>query len=161
MCDPTTLAISQMALSAAGSMSAINDQNEAAAANRRNAITAQNNKIEDQGRQYIEQNRSLIQGGFDSVLAGRAAQADAYTAAIANGVQGNSVKAMLSDQRMASQRNTQRTNQEMSSLSDQTDANFRNIRAGTQGKINSVSTTSFGLGDAAKALTPIVRYGME
>lgn len=158
MCDPT---LAMAGLSAVKSISAIKDQNEAAAANRRNAITAQNNKIEEQGRQYIEQNRSLIQGGFDSVLAGRAAQADAYTAAIANGVQGNSVRAMLSNQRMASQRNTQRTNQEMSSLSDQTDANFRNIRAGTQGKINSVSTTSFGLGDAAKALTPIIRNQME
>jgi len=161
MCEPTTATLAMAGLSAAKSMSAINDQNEAAAANRRNAIIAQNNKIEEQGRQYIEQNRSLIQGGFDSVLAGRAAQADAYTAAIANGVQGNSVKAMLSNQRMASQRNTQRTNQEMSSLSDQTDANFRNIRAGTQGKINSVSTTSFGLGDAAQALTPIIRNEME
>jgi len=159
MCDAPTIAMA--GLSAAKSMSAINDQNEAAAANRRNALIAQNNQIEEQGRQYIEQNRSLIQGGFDSVLAGRAAQADAYTAAIANGVQGNSVRAMLSNQRMASQRNTQRTNQEMSSLSDQTDANFRNIRAGTQGKINSVSTTSFGLGDAAQALTPIIRNEME
>jgi len=159
MCDAPTIAMA--GLSAAKSMSAINDQNEAAAANRKNALIAQNNQIEEQGRQYIEQNRSLIQGGFDSVLAGRAAQADAYTAAIANGVQGNSVRAMLSNQRMASQRNTQRTNQEMSSLSDQTDANFRNIRAGTQGKINSVSTTSFGLGDAAQALTPIIRNEME
>ena len=159
MCEPTTLAMA--GLSAVGSMSEISAQNAASAANRRNAITAQNNQIEDQGRQYIEQNRSLIQGGFDRVLAGRADQADAYTAAIANGVQGNSVKAMLSDQRMTSQRNTQRTKQEMSSLSAQTEANFRHIRAGTQGRINSVPTTSFGLGDAAQALAPIIRSEME
>jgi len=159
MCEPTTIAMA--GLSAVGSMEAISNQNKASAANRANAVQAANSQYADQGRQYIEQSRSLIQGGFDNILAGREAQADAYTAAISNGAQGASVKAMLSDQRQKSNRNTTRTQQEMESLRTQTNANFANIRAGTQAKINSVSTTSFGLGDAAKALTPIVRHEME
>lgn len=159
MCEPTTMAMA--ALSAAGSMSAINSQNEAAMANRQNALQAQNNQIDDQGRQYVEQNRSLIQGGFDSILAGREAEADAYTSAIANGVQGASVKAMLRDQGQKASRSSTRTQQEAESLSTQTGANFKHIRSQTQGKINRVSTTSFGLGDVAKALTPIVRHEME
>ena len=148
-------------LSAVGSMSQISAQNDAAAANRANAIQAQNDQIDDQGRQFVEQNRALIQEGFDNVLAGRSAQADAYTSAIANGVQGRSVRAMMTSNKQKTSRSRNRTQQEMESLSTQTDANFKHIRSSTQGRINRVSTTSFGLGDAAQALTPIVRAEME
>lgn len=159
MCEPATIAMA--GLSAVGSMAQVNAQNDAAARNRANAIQAQNDQIDDQGRQYVEQNRSLIQGGFDSILAGREAEADAYTSAIANGVQGRSVRAMLLDKGQTAARNATRTQQEADSLETQTGANFKSIRANTQGRINRVSTTSFGIGDAAKALTPIVRSQME
>ena len=159
MCEPTTIAMA--GLSAMGSMSAINAQNEAAVKNAANAKAAMNDQYADQSRQYIEKNRSLIQGGFDSILAGREAESDAFTSAIANGVQGASIKAMLLDTRQQTARSDTRTRQEMESLEGQVNSNFKNIRSDTQGRINSVSTTRFGLGDAAKALTPIVRYGME
>jgi len=159
MCEPTTIAMA--GLSAVGSMSAIGAQNDAAVANAANAKTAMNDQYADQSRQYVEQNRSLIQGGFDSILAGREAESDAFTSAIANGVQGASVKAMFLDTRQQTARSDTRTRQEMESLEGQVNANFKNIRSGTQGRINSVPTTSFGLGDAAQALTPIIRYEME
>jgi len=136
-------------------MDAINSQNAAAARNRANAIQAMNSQIEDQGRQYIEKHRSLIQGGFDKILEGREAEADAYTSAIQNGVQGRSVRAMLADKGQTTSRSAKRTQQEAESLRAQTGANFEHIRAKTQGRINRVSTTSFGIGDAAKALAPI------
>lgn len=159
MCEPTTIAMA--ALSAAGSASAISNQNKAAVANHQNAIQSQNDQYADQGRQYIEQSRSLIQGSFDSVLAGREAASDAFTSAIANGVQGASVKAMLRDTSQKASRSATRSQQEMESFKGQVGANFKNIRSGTQGRINSVATTSFGLGDAAKALDPIIRHEME
>jgi len=159
MCEPTTIAMA--GLSAVGSMSEIGAQNDAAVANAANAKTAMNDQYADQSRQYVEQNRSLIQGGFDSILAGREAESDAFTSAIANGVQGASVKAMFLDTRQQTARSATRTRQEMESLEGQVNANFKNIRSGTQGRINSVPTTSFGLGDAAQALTPIIRYEME
>lgn len=161
MCDPVTIAISQAAISAAGSMESINAQNDAAAANRANAVQAQNDQNASTTKKYIEENRSLIQGSFDSVLAGRAAEADAYTSAIANGASGNSVKALMGSKKQVESRNAARTKQEMSSLRDQTGANFKNIRSRTQGRINQTPTTSFGIADAAKALTPIVRSQME
>lgn len=158
MCDPT---LAMSALSVGKSMSAISDQNAAAARNREIAIQAQNDQIDDQGRQYVEQNRSLIQGTFDSILAGREAEADAYTSAIANGAQGNSVRAMMSATRQKVSRGATRSQQEGDSLRGQVGASFKNIRSRTQGRINSVPTTSFGIGDAAQALAPIVRHEME
>jgi len=159
MCDPVTLSLA--ALSVAGSVDAVNKQNKAHVANRENAMQAQNDQIDDQGRQFVENNRSLVQGGFDSILAGREAEADSYTSAIANGVSGASVKAMLMDTRQKASRNATRTKQEQGSLRTQTGANFKHIKSSTQGRINSVSSTKFGIGDAASALTPIVRSQME
>jgi ElaB/YqjD/DUF883 family membrane-anchored ribosome-binding protein len=159
MCEPTTLAMA--GLSAMSSISAINDQNAAHTANRQNALQAQNDQINDQGRQYIEQSRSIIQGGFDAILAGRQAQSQAYTSAIQNGVQGSSVRALMASQGQQASRNATRTKQEIKSLKTQADANFRHIQSNTQGRINSVARTSFGLGDAAQILSPIVRAEME
>lgn len=148
-------------LSILASKSAIDDQNRAAAANRANAVQAQNDQNASTTKKYIEENRSLLQGSFDSVLAGRAAEADAYTSAIANGASGNSVKALMGSKKQVESRNAARAQQEMSSLRGQTGANFDNIRSQAQGRINQTPTTSFGIADAAKALTPIVRGHME
>lgn len=156
MCEPSTIAMAGISL--ASSAAQVGQQNDAAAQNRANALQAQNDQIDSQGRQYVEQNRTLIQGAFDNVLAGREGEADAFTSAIANGVQGRSVRAMLADRKQTAARNSARQMQESEGLRDQTGANFRNIRSRTQGRINQVPTTSLGLGDFASALSPIVKY---
>ncbi|NRP53826.1 hypothetical protein XMV242_002325 [Marinobacterium sp. xm-v-242] len=159
MCEPTTLALA--ALQGVSTVSQINDQNAAHSANRANSLQAQNDQFNDQGRQFVEQNRSLIQGGFDAILAGREAESMAYTSAIENGVQGASVRALMSNIGQKTSRSATRTQQERTSLSQQTGANFKHIRSSTQGRINSVASTRFGMGDVAKILTPIVRAEME
>lgn len=159
MCDPLTIAMA--GLSAASSASAIGAQNSAAVKNDAHAKAAMNDEYVSSTEQYIEQNRSLIQGGFDAVLEGRANESIAFASAIENGVQGSSVKALLRDRRQKSSRSAGRTEQEMKSLKDQTGANYKHIRSKAQGRINSVPTTSFGLGDAANALSPIVKGLME
>lgn len=159
MCDPATIGMA--ALSGIQSASAIGEQNSASATNRVNANNAMNDEIEQSGKQYIEQQRSLIQGGFDAVLQGRADEATAYTSAIENGVQGASVKALMRSQKQITDRNKGRTLQEMSSLSDQQGANFKHIAAKAQGRINSVPTTKWTIGDTAKVLAPIVKSQME
>ena len=159
MCEPTTIAMAS--LSAIQSASAISDQNKASAANRVNANDAMNDEIEQSGKQYIEQNRSLIQGGFDAVLQGRADEATSYTSAIENGVQGASVKALMRSQKQITDRNAGRTRQEMTSLSDQQGANFKHIAAKAQGRINSAPTTGWTIGDTASVLAPIVKAEME
>lgn len=159
MCDPLTIAMA--GLSAASSASAIGAQNSAAVKNDAHAKAAMNDEYVSTTEQFIEQNRSLIQGGFDAVLEGRANEATAYASAIENGVQGASVKAVLRDHRQKTQRSSGRTKQEMKSLKDQTGANYKHIRSKAQGRINSVPTTSFGLGDAANALSHIVKGQME
>ena len=159
MCDPATLALS--ALSGVQSMAQVNAQNKAHAANRANALQAQNDSIDQQGQQYTEQNRSLIQGAFDAELAGRAAESAAYTSAIANGVQGASVRQMMRSKGQVASRNAQRAKQETASLRAQAGNNLRGLSTNTQSRINSVSRTKFGLGDAASMLTPIVRSQMD
>lgn len=159
MCDPLTIAMA--GLNAASSASAIGAQNSAAVQNDAHAKAAMNDEYVSSTEQYIEQNRSLIQGGFDAVLEGRANESIAFASAIENGVQGSSVKALLRDRRQKSSRSAGRTEQEMKSLKDQTGANYKHIRSKAQGRINSVPTTSFGLGDAANALSPIVKGLME
>lgn len=159
MCDPVTAGLT--ALRGISTISEIQEQNSAAGANARNAIRAQNDETATTTEQYIEQNRSLIQGGFDAILEGRSAEAEAYTSAVQNGVQGASVKAVLRDRQQKTSRSTGRTKQEMDSLARQTGANFKHISTKAQGRINSVPTTSFGLGDLAKIATPAVRSQME
>lgn len=159
MCDPVTASL--MALQTISTASEISEQNGAAAANAGNAKTAMNDEIVSTTGQYIEQNRSLLQGGFDEILAGRAAQSTAYTSAIENGVQGASVKAVLRSNAQKTSRSMGRTGQEMDSLSRQTGANFKHITSKAQGRINSVPTTSFGIGDLAKIAAPAVQSQME
>lgn len=159
MCDPATLAVA--GLNAVQSFAAIGDQNAAAAANRQNALRAQNDQIDSEGQSFVEQNRALIQGGFDAVLGGRHAEADAYTSAIYNGVQGASVKAMMRDKGMVASRNQNRAADEVASLGTQASANFKHISSQTRGKISSVPFTSFGIGDVAGILTPIAKSQMD
>lgn len=159
MCDPATLTLA--GLKTVATFAAIDAQNDRAGRNFASAAAAGNREIETTQQQFIEQNRSLIQGGFDQVLAGRAAEAEAYTSAIENGVQGASVRAMLRDRKLAAQRGETRTVQEIDSLSGRVDNQFKNIGVKTAGRINSVSTTRFGFGDAAGILAPIVRTQVD
>jgi len=151
MCEPLTLmTAASMGLSTIGSVAGIQNQNRAAVANSRNARAAMNDEIVTTTEQYIEQNRSLLQGSFDSILAGRSDAALAYTSAIENGAQGASIKAILRDNRQRTGRNQSRFQNESDSLATQAGANYRHITSKAQGRINSVPTTSFGLGDLAK-----------
>lgn len=159
MCDPATLGMA--ALSGIQSMSAINAQNEASAQNRANALQAANDEREQSDFKMIEENRSLIQGGFDATLAGRANEAIAYTSALENGVQGASLKALMRDGKQKTARSATRTGQEIKSLTTQQSVNYRGITTKTQGRINSVPTTGWTLGDTAGVLAPIVKSQME
>jgi len=174
MCEPVTLAtIGSMASTAVSSgaagaaltgistISAINDQNAAAAENGAHAIQAMNDETATTTEQYIEQNRSLVQGGFDAILQGRASESAAYTSAIENGAQGASVKAVLRDRKQKGARSAGRTKQEQASLARQTGANYKHIGSKAQGRINSTPTTSFGLGDFAKIAAPMVNAQMD
>jgi len=157
MCDPLTLGIAQGGLSLIGSASAVSAQNTAASNNRANSIQAMNAEQGQTTADYIEQNRSLIQGGFDAILEGRDAEATAYSSAVQAGAQGASVFAVLRNNRQIMGRNKSRTGQEMSSLRTQTTRQFDNIRAKAQGRINQVAPTGLNLGDFASALAPIGR----
>ncbi len=156
MCGPLALGVAQGGLSLIGSIGAVNAQNSASDANRQAALLAANDQYASTTEQYIEQNRSLIQGGFDAVLEGRANESIAYTSALENGVQGASIKAVLRDTRQKASRSAGRTKQEMASLERQTGASLRHVHATAQGRINSVPRTSLGLGDVAGVLAPIV-----
>ena len=153
MCDPITQAV----LIGVSKVSEISAQNKAADANRANALTAKNNEQAQQGQSYVEQSRSLIQGGFDEILQGRSDRATAYASAIENGVQGNSVMATIRSLRQKSARGKARTQMEITSLKTQQGLSLSHIGAKAQGRINSVPRTSLGLGDVASILTPIVK----
>lgn len=162
MCEPITMTSMAMAgLQGIQSISAINDQNAAAAENSIAARVAANDEFEGTTSQYIEEQRSLVQGGFDAILEGRAAEAESYTSAIQNGVRGASVKAVLRDVRQKTERGASRTKQEMESLARGTTQQFRNITSRTKARIASVPTTKFGLGDVAQIVTPIIRGQMD
>lgn len=158
MCAPT---LALAAISGAQSIASINAQNDAAEANADAAIANQNSQSQSEIQKYIEQSRSIIQGGFDSVLQGRANEATAYSSAIENGVQGASIKHMLRQKQVETKRSLGRSKNERDSLEGQVGASLRHISSNTQGRINSVAPTGFGLGDAAGILTPIVKNQME
>lgn len=159
MCDPVTAAAA--GLQGVQTVASIGSQNAYAEANARNAKQAGTDEAEQVTARFIEDSRSLVQGGFDAVLEGRANEATAYTSALENGVQGASVKAVLRDQRRTASRNVGRTKSEMTSLEDSVSANLKHIGTKTQNRINSTPKTSLGLGDVAGILAPIARSQME
>jgi len=158
MCDPT---LAMASINAASSFAGISQQNDAAAANARNAKIAANNQFEQADRQYIEESRSIMQAGMDMVLQGREAESKAYTSAIQNGVQGASVRAMMRDKSMTATRNKNRNEQELDSLRTSVEDRKTNIRQKTKARIASVPSTSFGVGDAVGILSPIAKYGSD
>ena len=158
MCNVPPAVLAMSGLSIMSSAGAISAQNEQSVANAANAKQTMNDETVSTTRSFLEQNRSLIQSGFDAVLEGRADEAIAFTSAIENGAQGASVKAALRDHRQKTNRSVSRTRQEQDSLRDQTGANLKHIRSKAQGRIGSIPTTKFGLGDAASAAAPIVDY---
>lgn len=161
MCDPVTAGAAMGGLQLIQTMSGISDQNRAAKRNARAAGQAQADETDQTTASYIEQQRGLLQGSFDAILEGRANEATAYTSAVENGVQGASVRAMLRDRSQKAGRNKSRAEQEMGSLRAQTGASYKHIRSKAKGRINSVSPTKFGLGDAAGILAPIVSSQMD
>lgn len=162
MCDPVigmqlALAGAQSGLSIMGRRAEIEAQNKHAAATGRLAKSAMNDEMASTTAGFIEQNRSLIQGGFDAVLAGRAAESTAYASAIENGVKGASVKATLRSLKQNTERSTGRTKQEIKSLSDQHGMNLKHVVSKAKGRMAGAPTTEWGIGDTAQALAPIVR----
>jgi hypothetical protein len=155
MCDPLTIA--SAALQGVSSISAINAQNKASAENEAAAKQALNDENAQTDAQYVERNRSLIQEGFDAVLAGRAAESTAYASAIENGVQGSSIKSVLRDNRVRVGRSGSRTKAEQDSLKTQVRTSYTQARSKAEGRIASVPRTSFGFGDVAGILAPIVK----
>lgn len=155
MCDPATMAVA--ALNGVQSMAAISEQNAAAAENRTQAIRAANDNYASETERYIEENRSLLQGSFDAILQGRAAESEAYTAAIQNGVQGTSVRALLRDRAAKTERSVVRSKQESVSLRGQVKSSLKAINQQAEGRISQVQPTRFGVGDLAGILAPIVK----
>lgn len=154
MCDPT---IAVAALSGVQSMAAISEQNQAAAENTAQAKRAANEQYASESERYIEENRALLQQSYDAILAGRAAESEAYTSAIQNGVQGASVRAILRDRAAKTERSIVRAQQEGTSLRNQLGNSFKAIQTQTAGRISSVPTTRFGVGDLAGILAPIAK----
>lgn len=158
MCDPT---LAMVGVNAVSTMAGINQQNAAAAANAQNAKLAANNEYTQNSRAYIDQSRSILQTGMDLVLQGREAESKAYTSAIQSGVQGASVRALMREKGFAATRNRQRNQQELAGLQSATETRNEQVRAKAKGRIASVPTTSFGLGDALSIVAPIPKYGSK
>lgn len=154
MCDPTLVVAG---IQTVGRVAEINEQNVASDKNAAMAVKAGNDEMAAEQLSFAEKNRSLLQGGFDAILEGRAAESEAYTSAIENGVQGASVKAMLRTKGMKTTRSKTRTQQEIKSLKAQTGANLNHISNKVAGRIASVPKTKFGLGDAAQIAAPLVK----
>jgi len=157
MCEPT---YAMAGLKAVSTVASINAQNEASMKNAMRARQAANNQYVQNAEKYIQDNRSILQAGFDRALEGREAESMAYASAIENGVQGKSVRAMLRDKNFQTTRNRMRTQQELESLESSAEARMINIHDRAEGRVASVPSTSFGLGDAAQILTPIVKKEM-
>ncbi len=143
MCDPTMMAVGKVGAAVIGEQERVREQNEAHAKNSMAARTAATNENMSTTQRYVQDQRSLIQAGLDSVLEGRAAEALAYTSAIENGVQGTSVNEVIMEKRALEGRNQNRSQQEMDSLRTNVGIDFTNIDAKRQNRENSVPRTKF------------------
>jgi hypothetical protein len=158
MCDPT---LGMVALNAVGTVAGIQSQNSHSAAVAANARQAANNQYAAESSNYVQQNRALIQGGFDAILEGRAKEAIAYTSAIENNGAGNSLRAVLADRRGKTGRGMDRFAQEADANKAQLDTKFKSIETQAAGRMASAPPTSFGLGDLVGIVAPIPKYGSD
>ena len=158
MCDPT---LAMVGVNAVSTMSGINAQNKAAMQNAQNAKLAANNEYVQNTRSYLEENRAILQTGMDLILQGREAESMAYTSAIGAGVQGGSGRALMREASFATSRNKQRNRQEQAGLRASLKTSNEQARSTAEGRIASVPTTSFGIGDALGIIAPIPKYGSK
>jgi hypothetical protein len=151
MCDPTMMAMGKVGVAAFAEGERVREQNEAHAKNSMAARTAATNENMSTTQRYVQDQRSLIQAGMDSVLEGRAAEALAYTSAVENGVQGTSVNEVIMEKRALEGRNSNRSQQEIESLRTNTGIDFSNIDTKRQNRENSVPRTKFSMAKIAGA----------
>ena len=78
MCDPTMMAMGKVGAAVMGENERVREQNEAHAKNSMAARTAATNENMSTTQRYVQDQRSLIQAGMDSVLEGRSAEALAF-----------------------------------------------------------------------------------
>ena len=149
MCEPTTLAatmaVAQFGTKIISETTRVNEQNAASSRNTSAARAGAASSYQSTTAKYVENQRSLIQAGLDSVLEGRANEALAYTSAVENGVQGTSVAEVIMEKRSLEGRNKQRSSQEQSSLRTNVGIDFQNINAKREERENSVSRTKFSM----------------
>ena len=160
MCDPTMMAVGKVGVAAMAEGERVREQNLASSKNSMAARTAATNENMSTTQRYVQDQRSLIQAGMDSVLEGRAAEALAYTSASENGVQGTSVNEVIMEKRALEGRNSNRSQQEMESLKTNTGIDFSNIDTKRQNRENSVPRTKFSMvkiaGAAANAASDLM-----
>ncbi len=143
MCDPTMMAMGKVGAAVIGEQERVREQNEAHAKNSMAARVGATNENMSTAQRYVQDQRSLIQAGLDSVLEGRSAEALAFTSAVENGVQGTSVNEVIMEKRALEGRNQNRSQQEMESLRTNVGIDFTNIDARRQNRENSVPRTKF------------------
>lgn len=151
MCDPTMMAIGKVGTAVMKESARVSEQNTASAKNSMASRIAASNENMSTTQRYIQDQRSLIQSGLDSVLEGRAAEALAFTSAIENGVQGTSVNEVIMEKRSLEGRNASRLDAEMDSLRTNVGIDYTNIDARRQNRENSVPRTSFQIAGIAGA----------
>lgn len=151
MCNPTVLAVAKVGVAAMGEAERVREQNEASDRNRAAARAAASDEQQSVTARYVEDQRSLVQAGMDSILEGREAEALAYTSAVESGVQGTSVAEMILEKDALQGRNQQRSQAEMASLRTQVGIDFSNIDARRQSRENSVPRTKFSMAKIAGA----------
>jgi len=145
----TTLAIASGVSSAASGILGAKATNSAARRTWRNALKDRAFQYRQAQRQFIEQDRSARQAGYDAALQARAARASAVNSGASGGISGNTVDALIAEQMRVGARNQSRIQDQRTNNRAAFSARTEKIQSQTQSRINQTPTDSFGFLDAA------------
>ena len=160
MCEPTTLAMMAAGTNLAGSMSAVNSQNQASLNTAYNARGAAAYKQDQEMESYVETNRQLLMTSMDRALGARSATDLAMVSMFETGGGGQVMTDMLGERSSVEARNLYRDRLERTSLKIQSNRNLKGYQDEAKARIASQPTTSLNMGHIASAASSgISAYG--
>lgn len=158
MCDPVTLAVASAGAQTVSTIQQGRAVNSAARKTYRSALESEANQTTGLHRRHIETSRQIAQQGQDVVLEGRAAEASARNSAASGGVSGNTMLALVNEQRRQAAKNLGRVEDQRVNADLELQNSLSSLNTQTKNRIATTPTSKLTLVDLA---IPFVGAGFQ
>lgn len=158
MCDPSMLAIASASAQTVSTIQQGRAVNSAARQTYRSALESQATQTTGLQRRHIETSRQINQQAQDAALEARAAAASARNSTAAGGVSGNTMLALVNEQRRLAAKNLSRINDQRTNADLELQSNLSALNTQTKNRIDTTPTSKLTLVDLA---IPFIGAGFQ